>query len=245
MKNVLPFAQNAFWEPINVQLFATSWRRDVGARLATVFEWCSERQRGIGGVAHALCGARLDFESPAEGRRWGRCRLGTWAPVSALKLGWSHGSSRCSLRTETAEKSLTTPEKVANRFWQWKSERGFERSSEFYLVVISICASLPVRSSFPPVSKMIRVKMVSMTGSNNTQRLLSGGGLRFPFTTAEPVNRRTGERGGDSGAAKIRINFDQTQEAYKSKNSLELLRSLVVFKLCSYDVLVDRNKEVM
>lgn len=175
----------------------------------------------------------------------GGCCLGTWAPVSALKLGWSHGSSRCSLRTETAEKSLTTPEKVANRFWQWKSERRFERSSEFYLVVISICASLPVRSSFPPVSKMIRVKMVTMTGSNNTQRLLSGGGLRFPFTTAEPVNRRTGERGGDSGAAKICINFDQTQEAYKSKNSLELLRSLVVFKLCSYDVLVDRNKEVM
>lgn len=149
------------------------------------------------------------------------------------------------LEDRNSRKVFNNARKSRYRFWQWKSERRFERSSEFYLFIVSICASLPVRSSFPPISKMIRVKMVTMTGSNNTQRLLSGGGLRFPFTTAESVKRRTGEREGDSGATKICINFDQTQEAYKSKNSLELLRSLVVFKLCSYDVLVDRNKEVM
>lgn len=43
---------------------------------------------------------------------------------------------------------------------------------------------------------------------------------------------------------KISIDFEQTKEAYKSKDTLELLRSLVVFKLCSYDILVDNNKEV-
>ncbi|KAK7934307.1 hypothetical protein WMY93_005203 [Mugilogobius chulae] len=43
---------------------------------------------------------------------------------------------------------------------------------------------------------------------------------------------------------RISIDFEQTQEAYKSKDSLELLRSLVVFKLCSYDFLVDKNKEI-
>lgn len=43
---------------------------------------------------------------------------------------------------------------------------------------------------------------------------------------------------------KISIDFEQTKEAYKSKDTLELLRSLVVFKLCSYDILVDKNKEV-
>lgn len=113
-----------------------------------------------------------------------------------------------------------------------------------------------IRSSSPLISKMIRVKMVRLPGSNTSQWLPSGGGLRFTFTPAtrtearSAVNMRTGaagERGGGhgSGAAKICINFDQTQEAYKSKNSLELLRSLVVFKLCSYDFLVDRNKEVM
>lgn len=43
---------------------------------------------------------------------------------------------------------------------------------------------------------------------------------------------------------KISIDFELTREAYKSKDTLELLRSLVVFKLCSYDILVDKNKEV-
>lgn len=124
--------------------------------------------------------------------------------------------------------------------------------------------SLGKSAYLPLISKMIRVKIVTLVGSKNTQRLIYGGGHRFTFTTAtrtEPrsaVCRRTGaagEReggngsgsgpGSGSGATKICINFDQTQEAYKSKNSLELLRSLVVFKLCSYDFLVDRNKEVM
>lgn len=43
---------------------------------------------------------------------------------------------------------------------------------------------------------------------------------------------------------KISIDFEQTKEAFKSKDTLELLRSLMVFKLCSYDILVDKNKEV-
>lgn len=42
----------------------------------------------------------------------------------------------------------------------------------------------------------------------------------------------------------ISVDFERSQEAYRSKNSLELLRSLVVFKICSYDFLVDNNKEV-
>lgn len=45
-------------------------------------------------------------------------------------------------------------------------------------------------------------------------------------------------------ANEINVHFDRSQEAYKSKDSLELLRSLVVFKLCSYDFLVDKNQEV-
>lgn len=44
---------------------------------------------------------------------------------------------------------------------------------------------------------------------------------------------------------KISIDFELTREAYKSKDTLELLRSLVVFKLCSYDILVDKNKEII
>ncbi|XP_060763439.1 proline dehydrogenase 1, mitochondrial [Neoarius graeffei] len=43
----------------------------------------------------------------------------------------------------------------------------------------------------------------------------------------------------------IRVDFHQTKEAYKSKSSAELIRGLLVFKLCSYDFLVDKNKEIM
>lgn len=43
---------------------------------------------------------------------------------------------------------------------------------------------------------------------------------------------------------KIHIDFDNTQEAYRSKGNIELLRSLLVFKLCTIDVLVEKNKEV-
>nr|XP_055035274.1 proline dehydrogenase 1, mitochondrial isoform X2 [Misgurnus anguillicaudatus] len=48
-----------------------------------------------------------------------------------------------------------------------------------------------------------------------------------------------------SSQPKISIDFDNTQEAYKSKDTLELFRSLLVFKLCSVDFLVDKNKELM
>ncbi|KAF7687225.1 proline dehydrogenase 1, mitochondrial isoform X1 [Silurus meridionalis] len=41
------------------------------------------------------------------------------------------------------------------------------------------------------------------------------------------------------------VDFEQTKEAFKSKSTAELLRGLVVFKLCSYDFLVDKNKEIM
>ncbi|KAJ8263398.1 hypothetical protein COCON_G00158550 [Conger conger] len=44
---------------------------------------------------------------------------------------------------------------------------------------------------------------------------------------------------------KIAVDFENTEDAYKSKTSLELLRSLLVFKLCTYDFLVDKNKELM
>lgn len=41
----------------------------------------------------------------------------------------------------------------------------------------------------------------------------------------------------------IQIDFENTEEAYRSKGNVELLRSLLVFKLCTFDVLVDKNKE--
>lgn len=75
------------------------------------------------------------------------------------------------------------------------------------------------------------------------------GGARSRGGSERPGRSRTGggQRGGTAAAAanEISVDFEQTREAYRSKDSLELLRSLVVFKLCSYDFLVDKNKEVM
>lgn len=42
----------------------------------------------------------------------------------------------------------------------------------------------------------------------------------------------------------VNVDFDNTQEAYKSKTNIELLRSLLVFRLCAIDTLVEKNKEV-
>lgn len=50
--------------------------------------------------------------------------------------------------------------------------------------------------------------------------------------------------GTDAQLSKINIDFDNTQEAYKSKRNIELLRSLLVFKLCTIDLLVEKNREV-
>lgn len=65
-------------------------------------------------------------------------------------------------------------------------------------------------------------------------------------TQTEPRDRvqRAGEPGREA-PRKLSVNFEQTREAFKSKASLELLRSLLVFKLCSYDFLVDKNTQVM
>ncbi|KAM3867858.1 proline dehydrogenase 1, mitochondrial [Diretmus argenteus] len=53
------------------------------------------------------------------------------------------------------------------------------------------------------------------------------------------------ETSGPGRSSETSVDFAQSQEAYKSKDSLELLRSLVVFRLCSFDFLVDKNKEIM
>lgn len=42
----------------------------------------------------------------------------------------------------------------------------------------------------------------------------------------------------------VNVDFNNTQEAYKSKRNIELIRSLLVFRLCAIDTLVEKNKEV-
>ncbi|XP_070821384.1 proline dehydrogenase 1, mitochondrial [Chaetodon trifascialis] len=94
------------------------------------------------------------------------------------------------------------------------------------------------------------VTSTSATQTESQDDVSSRGGARHETTRSRPGQPGRGGRDGtaanNTGAAnEIYVDFEQTREAYKSKDSLELLRSLVVFKLCSYDFLVDKNKEIM
>lgn len=91
------------------------------------------------------------------------------------------------------------------------------------------------------------------------RRLLTGRRPRLPLSAsavsqaqhtqvdegARHVDSEEG-RGDCSGRASggVFVDFEHTREAYKSKDSLELLRSLMVLKMCSFDFLVDKNQEV-
>ncbi|KAE8285077.1 Proline dehydrogenase 1, mitochondrial [Larimichthys crocea] len=67
-----------------------------------------------------------------------------------------------------------------------------------------------------------------------------------PVVEAEPVELISQTKNiTNTKLSKIHIDFDNTQEAYRSKGNIELLRSLLVFKLCTIDVLVEKNKELM
>ncbi|XP_066513588.1 proline dehydrogenase 1, mitochondrial-like [Hoplias malabaricus] len=65
------------------------------------------------------------------------------------------------------------------------------------------------------------------------------------FRGASPLSRRFVDYGRHASDPAFSVDFDQTKDAYKSKATLELLRNLLVLKLCSYDALVDNSKEIM
>ncbi|XP_037122137.1 proline dehydrogenase 1, mitochondrial-like [Syngnathus acus] len=76
------------------------------------------------------------------------------------------------------------------------------------------------------------------------QQMVDG---RCAVVEAEPVELISPGRSFQGGQpqSKISVDFNNTEEAYKSKDNAELLRSLLVFKLCTVDMLVEKNKELM
>lgn len=103
-----------------------------------------------------------------------------------------------------------------------------------------------VRASSGKVTK-IRVSparcrsTVASPESQEEKKQLDG----CPVVQAEPVELISQTKNAkDVHLHKIHIDFDNTEEAYKSKRNMELLRSLLVFHLCAVDVLVEKNKEV-
>ncbi|XP_028434149.1 proline dehydrogenase 1, mitochondrial isoform X2 [Perca flavescens] len=90
-------------------------------------------------------------------------------------------------------------------------------------------------------------RLRSSTSATQTEPQDDVGAKHDTVNMEFPGQQRRGGRDGTTTTAanEVSVDFDQAQGAYKSKDSLELLRSLVVFKLCSYDFLVDKNKEIM
>ncbi|XP_045889989.1 proline dehydrogenase 1, mitochondrial [Micropterus dolomieu] len=98
-------------------------------------------------------------------------------------------------------------------------------------------------------SRKLRSTVTSNSATRTEQQddVSSRGGAQRESARSECLGqpRRGGRDCTTAVANEFSVDFDQTREAYKSKDSLELLRSLVVFKLCTYDFLVDKNKEIM
>ncbi|XP_034451801.1 proline dehydrogenase 1, mitochondrial isoform X2 [Hippoglossus hippoglossus] len=89
-------------------------------------------------------------------------------------------------------------------------------------------------------------------GADTPGRWLLSSRIRLRRSSAQRTEQRRDEASSSTSSSSrtraangISVDFDLTREAYRSKDSLELLRSLVVFKLCSYDILVDKNTEIM
>nr|XP_054587022.1 proline dehydrogenase 1, mitochondrial [Nothobranchius furzeri] len=108
----------------------------------------------------------------------------------------------------------------------------------------------------PPISARRTVSALSgAAAERHSKRFLTHRRLRSISTIrsdSDGSRRGSSPRkpGGDRtcsppSANKTSVDFERTREAYRSKASSELLRSLLVFKLCSYDFLVDNNMEIM
>ncbi|TKS78478.1 Proline dehydrogenase 1, mitochondrial [Collichthys lucidus] len=114
----------------------------------------------------------------------------------------------------------------------------------FHVKAVTALTRAGAHSRFKRCSQRLRSTLTSTSQDNVSSR---GGGAHRDSARSDCAGQpgRGGTDGATTPANEMSVDFEQTQEAYKSKDSLELLRSLVVFKLCSFDFLVDKNKEIM
>lgn len=96
-----------------------------------------------------------------------------------------------------------------------------------------------------PFNRLLSIRRLRSTGSTGSTVRSASAEPQDGVSTARSPRRGGRDTGTGTGTDGIYVDFEQTRGAYKSKDSLELLRSLLVLKLCSFDLLVDKNKEVM
>ncbi|KAG1958594.1 proline dehydrogenase 1, mitochondrial [Pimephales promelas] len=110
---------------------------------------------------------------------------------------------------------------------------------------MSYCKVIPALGRVKP-GQLLGSRLRSTVASTQHKELKTEDRLDPSCTVVEKpcdVDLISGKAHADS--QKIFVDFDNTQEAYKSKDTLELLRSLLVFKLCTFDfLLMDLSKKV-
>lgn len=115
--------------------------------------------------------------------------------------------------------------------------RAFGRlSSQFYKLVV-----LGHRSQFSQPTATYRLTAFKSTLASARQQEEPD---PTPDSDDKPKRSVTNRVLDEYGHPYVDLSFNNAEEAYRSKGNFEIIRSLLVFNLCSINYLVDKNKEV-
>lgn len=64
-----------------------------------------------------------------------------------------------------------------------------------------------------------------------------------PVTSSSYVRQKEEPEQANTANSIAQLTFDNSRESFRSKTSLELIRALVVFRLCSVEFLVEKNQQ--
>lgn len=118
-----------------------------------------------------------------------------------------------------------------------KMARAFGRlSSQFYKLVV-----LGHRSQFSQPIATYRLTAFKSTLASARQQEEPD---PTPDSDDKPKRSITNRVLDEYGHPYVDLSFSNAEEAYRSKSNFEIIRSLLVFNLCSIKYLVDNNKEV-
>lgn len=97
--------------------------------------------------------------------------------------------------------------------------------------------------------RSLRSKLLFNGGSPNAVRSLVFFTRSSSHSVAEvsrtaTISPKSDQIAGSSEQPLHRLSFNDGRNAFRSKTTWEIVRALAIFRLCSFDFLVNRNKEV-
>ncbi|XP_043571560.1 proline dehydrogenase 1, mitochondrial-like [Chiloscyllium plagiosum] len=109
---------------------------------------------------------------------------------------------------------------------------------------VSPCSAAMASLLLPHCRPLLRFSSSAAAATSSPKQKEPPPDRRRPYLPPKGSVRSQAPAAPGSTAALI-PDFGNYREAYRSKSSAELVRSLLVFRLCSYSVLVDRHKELI